>query len=147
MDLVIVRHADAEPDSGRGDAARRLTPVGERQARGLVAELVAAGLRPMAVYSSPYARTMATARPIAEAFGLSATATPELASGRLDPFAVTKILNESGAGCAVVVGHMPDVAAFEGWLTGAEAEGFGKAEWRVVTFAGEVGKGLGEPGT
>jgi phosphohistidine phosphatase SixA len=31
--LYLLRHGDAEEDHGEGDAARRLTPEGERQAR------------------------------------------------------------------------------------------------------------------
>ena len=31
--IYLLRHGDAEPDLGDGDAARRLTPKGEEQAR------------------------------------------------------------------------------------------------------------------
>ena len=132
---MIVRHAAAEADSGRGDAARRLTLLGVEQAAATAEALRNSGLRPDAVFSSPFIRALQTATPIAEAFDLTVTATPELASGQLDPRSLVAFVEAHGGSCTVVVGHMPDVAELHGHLAGGNVDGFDTAEWRVVTVA------------
>ena len=69
--LVLVRHAEPDQSAlgrcyGRLDVP--LSPAGRRQAEELGASLT--GLSPAAVYASPLARALETARPIAAAFGL-----------------------------------------------------------------------------
>ena len=45
--LWLLRHGEAEPHDAREDAARRLTPRGERQAQVAGAALAALGVEPV----------------------------------------------------------------------------------------------------
>lgn len=61
QELWLLRHGDAEPHGTREDAARRLTPKGEAQARAAGTALRGLGLEFAAVLSSPKERARATA--------------------------------------------------------------------------------------
>lgn len=71
--LVLMRHGHVEgihPERFRGRAELPLSPLGERQAQAL-AKRVAARFAPVALYTSPMARCIATGAPMAQALGLS----------------------------------------------------------------------------
>jgi broad specificity phosphatase PhoE len=71
--ILLVRHGHVEgisPERFRGRAELPLTPEGERQARA-TAERIAASWRPVAVYSSPMGRCIATASAIGRPLGLA----------------------------------------------------------------------------
>lgn len=73
--LILMRHGHVEgiqPKRFRGRAELPLSTLGERQAHAL-AQRVAARFSPVALYTSPMARTIATGTPIAQALGLSST--------------------------------------------------------------------------
>lgn len=79
MQLVLVRHAlperiDTLPDGGHADPG--LTAVGEQQAARLVGALAADD--PVALYTSPLARAVATAAPLAAATGRPAGVAADL---------------------------------------------------------------------
>ncbi len=59
--VYLLRHGDAE-DANGDDAARRLTPKGERQARAAGLALAALGAEIDACLASPKARATETAR-------------------------------------------------------------------------------------
>lgn len=86
--LVLVRHAEtASNAAGRaqGRADHALTDLGRRQAVGLVPALLS--FEPRAIYSSPAARALQTAAPLASATGLEALVDErlhELDQGELD---------------------------------------------------------------
>jgi 2,3-bisphosphoglycerate-dependent phosphoglycerate mutase len=69
-EIVLVRHAASVPLTvdGPDERTRPLTPDGLRQADELV--VVLTGLRPAAVWSSPYRRAIQTVQPAAAALGL-----------------------------------------------------------------------------
>ena len=119
MRLILVRHAEAE-DFVTSDEARRLTPRGHRQAANLAASLRRVGVAPDLVASSPLVRTIETA----EAFvtllpeGLGVVAMDLLAPGELKPKKLSKQVADFGVKTVVLVGHMPDIAAYAAWLLG-----------------------------
>lgn len=78
--ILLVRHGHVEgisPERFRGRAELPLTPEVERQARA-TAERIAASWRPVAVYSSPMGRCIATASAIGRPLGLAPVTTAGL---------------------------------------------------------------------
>jgi phosphoserine phosphatase len=74
--ILLVRHGHVEgifPERFRGRAELPLTPLGQVQAAA-TARRIAGEWRPIAIYSSPMGRCMATATAIGEPFGLSPVA-------------------------------------------------------------------------
>ena len=74
--ILLVRHGHVEgisPERFRGRADLPLTVEGRRQAAA-TAQRIASGWRPVAVYSRPMGRCMATAAAIGQAVGLSPAA-------------------------------------------------------------------------
>lgn len=70
--LILMRHGHVEgihPERFRGRAELPLSALGESQARAL-AQRLAAHFSPVALYTSPMARSIATGAPIAQALGL-----------------------------------------------------------------------------
>ena len=111
--LWLLRHGDAEGGAG-DDAARRLTPKGERQARSAGQALAALGVRLDACLASPRVRAADTARLACEPLGVEVEVTPELAGGDFDPHALC-----AGRGEVLLVGHEPDFSNAVAALTGA----------------------------
>jgi phosphohistidine phosphatase len=111
--LYLLRHGDAEPGDG-DDAARRLTPKGERQARDAGLALAALGAEPGACLTSPKVRAMDTARRACAALGIEPKETPELRGGPFDGPALA-----AGRGDVLLVGHEPDFSNEVARLTGA----------------------------
>jgi len=116
MELILWRHADAEDPGSRGDAARRLTRKGEKQA-----ERMARWLRPQLdgswrIISSPAVRALETVAPLDLPYEVrdtvSTAAGPE------------QILDEAGwphAGQVVVVGHQPTLGQVAAMLLGGQS--------------------------
>lgn len=74
--VIFVRHAEKQDVRGSDPA---LTPEGEARAKNLARLLNSAGIK--AVYSSQFVRTKATARPTAEAAGLTTSVIPVESDG------------------------------------------------------------------
>ena len=106
--LYLIRHAKAEHDHPRGDAARRLTPQGRKAFR----ELVTA-LRPRLgvdrIVTSPFARARETAEVLAEITGAPIEEEHALVSGASSGRAILALARMAGAGVALV-GHNPEIA-------------------------------------
>jgi phosphohistidine phosphatase len=114
--IYLLRHGDAEEGTG-DDAARRLTPKGERQARA-----AGEGLRSLTdkidtCLTSPKVRAADTARLACEALGLEPEITEELRGGPFDSLALA-----SGRGDVLLVGHEPDFSDEVARLTGAKVK-------------------------
>ena len=116
MDLILWRHADAEP--GMPDAARRLTPKGERQAEKVGAWLDRHLPDDTTILVSPAVRAQQTALGLGRKFrtvdaiapGASATAVLAAAGW------------PGGRGSVLVVGHQPALGeAAARLLAGEEA--------------------------
>lgn len=80
--LVLVRHGEIAANAARiwhGSTDSELTELGHAQARRTARHLARRRPRPIALYTSPLARTRATAARIAEELGLDAQIEPGLA--------------------------------------------------------------------
>lgn len=91
--VFLVRHAE-KLDSSKDTA---LSPAGEARAKALAAKLKDAGIT--AIYTSEFRRTQETAKPLAEALGL----TPKVHPAN-DSKGLLELLKKEG-GRALVVGH------------------------------------------
>jgi phosphohistidine phosphatase len=121
-ELYLLRHAEAEDVGVRGvtrDADRMLTDHGVRQARAVGQCLCRTGVHPERVCASPFVRAQETARIVLEELGrpgqgvsadeaLTPSATPE----RLWQV----VMAQGGRGAVLLVGHLPSIAVFAGWL-------------------------------
>jgi phosphohistidine phosphatase len=114
--IYLLRHGDAEDDSG-DDTARRLTPKGERQAEAAGRALAVLGPEIDACLTSPRARATATARLACEQLGIEPETAPQLSGGAFDSLALTV-----GQGDVLLVGHEPDFSGEVARLTGARVK-------------------------
>jgi phosphohistidine phosphatase len=125
MDLYIIRHADAQPLGEGGiqnDEDRPLTAVGQAQCGPLASALLHQGVRLERIVTSPLLRARQTAEGLLK--HLSAPA-PELHTcDHLAPGGkrrkLTRFLSELGAETVALVGHMPDLNLYAGWLIGSK---------------------------
>ncbi len=99
------------------DAARRLTPKGERQARTAGAALAALGIKPDACLASPKVRAADTAKLACEALDLEPEITEELRGSPFDSIGLA-----AGRGDVLLVGHEPDLSTEVARLTGAKVK-------------------------
>ncbi|HED53140.1 MAG TPA: hypothetical protein ENJ00_02940 [Phycisphaerales bacterium] len=119
MELVLVRHGQAEPVSESGkDEDRRLTPLGERQAAWIGAILKNAGFARAHLISSPAIRTRQTSEKIAEALDSRIEFAPGLMLGRLTSEALGEIEARATRDRLVVVGHNPPMSDLASMLAG-----------------------------
>jgi phosphohistidine phosphatase len=114
--IYLLRHGDAEDGSG-DDAARRLTPKGERQAQAAGRALATMGAEIDACLTSPRVRAADTARLACEALSLEPEIANELGGGPFDSLSLT-----AGRGDVLLVGHEPDFSGEVGRLTGARVK-------------------------
>lgn len=114
--IYLLRHGDAEEGTG-DDAARRLTPKGERQALAAGRALKILGAEVETCLTSPKVRAADTARLTCEALGLEPEVTEELRGGPFDSLALT-----AGRGNTLLVGHEPDFSGEVARLTGAHVK-------------------------
>jgi phosphohistidine phosphatase len=114
--VYLLRHGDAEAGDG-DDAARRLTPKGERQAEAAGRALAALGAEIDTCLTSPKVRASETARLACDALGLEPEVAEELRGGPFDSLGLV-----AGRGDTLLVGHEPDFSGEVGRLTGANAK-------------------------
>jgi phosphohistidine phosphatase len=151
VDLYLIRHAEAvqRDDSGetQSDAERPLTEAGEAQARALASGLRRRGVRLDHLVSSPLVRARQTAEGMlrhwpelpAELHECNALAP----GGRRKRLA--RFLRELGGEAVGLVGHMPDLGRFAGWLLGSKRINLdlAKAGVALVRCDEAPGKGAG----
>ena len=114
--IYLLRHGDAEDGDG-DDAARRLTPKGERQSEVAGRALAALDTEIGACLTSPKVRAAETARLACQALGLEPEVTQELRGGNFDSLDLS-----AGRGNALLVGHEPDFSSEVAHLTGAKVK-------------------------
>ena len=127
MHLYLIRHADAgDPLTWEGDDEDRpLSDLGHRQARELAAAFQRTGHHIRFGVSSPLVRARETAE---ELLGVWTPATRDpaicelLSPGRLRKRKLSRYLDGLEAPTLAVVGHMPEIADYLGWLLGAKGE-------------------------
>ena len=115
MELILWRHADAEDPGPQGDAARRLTRKGEKQA-----ERMARWLRPQLegtwrVVVSPAVRALETVAPLDMPFEVR-----ESVSTAVGPESILKEAGWPSGGQVVVVGHQPTLGQVAAILLGGK---------------------------
>jgi phosphohistidine phosphatase len=118
--LTLVRHAKSSwKDTSLADRDRPLSKRGERDAPEMGRRIVAAGIRPSLIVSSPAVRAWTTARIIADAIGyprefLQRDKTLYLASvnGILDVI----VGQDPGFNSLMLVGHNPGFTDFANYL-------------------------------
>jgi phosphohistidine phosphatase len=116
MDLILWRHADAEP--GMPDAARRLTPKGERQAEKVGAWLDRHLPDDTTILVSPAVRAQQTALGLGRKF----RTVDEIAPGASAAAVLAAAGWPGGRGSVLVVGHQPSLGEAAALvLTGEEA--------------------------
>jgi phosphohistidine phosphatase len=124
VDLYLIRHAEAKPlgkDGVSSDEDRPLTEEGEAQTRRLGTGFHARGLRFGALLTSPLLRAKQTADgllkhwpELAPQVQICEELTPGVKAKKLARF--LRAMDKSSAG---LVGHMPDLGEFLGWLIGS----------------------------
>ncbi len=113
----FIRHAEAEPTSQAGDAARPLTKNGRHDARDIFSVLADVAPDIDCVYSSPLLRARQTAELLASALRLDdePEIVPVLANGGPVSEWINFLQNTKSKGrCVAAVGHEPTMGE---WLT------------------------------
>lgn len=112
--IFLLRHGDAEPDQGDGDAARRLTPRGEEQARAAGRAMARLGLRVDTCLASPRVRAWRTAELACESLATDPELCGPIGTGDYDALDLA-----TGRGDILIVGHEPVLSAEVARITGA----------------------------
>ncbi len=115
--IYLLRHGDAEPDQGAGDAARRLTERGEAQAIAAGQAIAKLGLEIDTCLTSPRVRAFETATLACQALGLPVEIAEPIGHGDYDTLELT-----AGRGDTLIVGHEPVLSAEVARLTGANVK-------------------------
>jgi phosphohistidine phosphatase len=150
MDLYIIRHADAQPLGEQGirdDADRPLTVAGQAQCGSLAAALKRQKINLERLVTSPLLRARQTAEGL-----LKELEAPQPELHTCDHLApggkrrkLTRFLRGLSAQSVAVVGHMPDLNFYVGWLIGSKKAqvDLAKAGVACIHFEDEPRKGTG----
>lgn len=120
MVVYFLRHAEAEPGTGN-DAQRKLTPKGLEQAEKVGRFLLAYGLQPEVIISSPVVRAHQTAKIVAAKLGETKMIEGRwLSCGMPFETCLQELRSLAKLDSVMLVGHEPDfshaIAAFIGEL-------------------------------
>ena len=145
--LTLVRHAKSSwEDSKLSDRERPLNKRGEHDAPMMGKRIVAAGIRPSLILSSPATRAWTTAKIIAQEIGyprefLQRENSLYLAS--LDNIIDVLIAQDAEFNSVVIVGHNPGLTTFANYLSpgltdnlptaGVVSVGFEQDDWDLHT--------------
>ncbi|HEY8152954.1 MAG TPA: phosphohistidine phosphatase SixA [Myxococcota bacterium] len=145
MDLLVIRHGQAEPrGEGGSDASRRLTEDGRKKLR-----RGAKGLRKLVpeldlLVSSPLVRAVETAAIVSEAYGgLAVEETPCLEPER-EPKELADWLAERSAATLAIVGHEPLLSHAVSWFLSGLRSSFVELKTGsacLLSFPDEIGAG------
>ena len=118
MDLILWRHAEAEPgDEGLPDLERQLTPKGQKQAKRMGQWLDSQLPQGCRIFASPAVRTIQTAEGLDRKYKTN----PELAPGA-EPEAVLQAANwPNGKDTVLIIGHQPTLGQAAALLMTGEA--------------------------
>ncbi len=115
MDLILWRHADADP--GSPDMARRLSPKGHKQAQDVARWLQSRLSAPPRILVSPAQRTLQTARALSEDYEIVA----ELAPGGSAAGVLAAAGWPHSTHTVLVVGHQPTLGEVASLLIAGES--------------------------
>lgn len=149
MELILVRHADAEPGDGYADdALRPLTKKGSKAQEKVAMALRKLGCRPGRVFTSPRLRALQTAEITAHILGAPEPEELDVLDGGFNVEELVARLGGCGEGDTVMcVGHEPDMSVWAGrLLAGASGMGirFKKSAVLGMSFAAAPAAGAGE---
>ena len=148
MELYVIRHADALRVGEGGaaeDSERVLSDRGEKQAVAVGRMLQERGVRFDKLIASPYVRAQRTAELIIQQLKPAPELlTTETLVPEAKPCDSADYLKTVKGECIGVVGHLPHVAEFTGWLIGDRKIhlGFAKAGIAHLLCGGKAEKGL-----
>lgn len=118
MPLLLVRHGEAVQADAAGDVPRYLSSRGRIETRSVGAQLLAAGLVPAAMVSSPLVRAVQTAELIALATGYGGVVSTDVELvPDADPATYVRAA-PTGGGLTVVVCHEPIIRGIAALLAG-----------------------------
>lgn len=117
MDLLILRHADADTEAVH-DEDRRLSEKGEGQAKKVAKFLKTNGLEPDLILTSPVRRAQKTAAIVAEHLDLDCTGASWAACGMEPQTATHELRHHIKAERVLLVGHEPDLSKLAAFLLG-----------------------------
>ena len=149
MELYLIRHAEAAPVGERGitdDAERPLTAKGETQAAAVGKVLQRRGIVLNKLVVSPLLRAQQTANILARHLQPAPeTITSDGLVNGAKPRKLAKLLRSLEGERFGLVGHMPQLAEWAGWLIGAKKAQLDIAKAGIAQLVcGELpGKGLG----
>lgn len=113
--IYLLRHGDAEPDQGHGDAARRLTGKGEAQALAAGLAMAKLEMNVDTCLASPRVRALDTATLACRALDIPVETVEAIGHG--DDF--DSLEAAAGRGDVLIVGHEPTMSMEVARLTGA----------------------------
>jgi phosphohistidine phosphatase len=124
MDLLILRHAHAEPHR-ENDAIRALTKKGIAQAQKLGEFCKRHEIFPEYLLTSPLVRALQTAKEVAKVLKLTESLRTEnfLRSGMSPDVALDQLQRYVSCSSVMIVGHEPDLSFLIGILIGCGVEG------------------------
>lgn len=109
MDLLLLRHADANTEAATDDD-RKLSDKGIGQAKKVGRFCKEHDIQPEIILTSPIRRAKETADIVAEQFGTKATTVPWLACGMQPEKALAELAKYAKHECVMIVGHQPDLS-------------------------------------
>jgi phosphohistidine phosphatase len=146
MQLLILRHGEAEARGSRGDdASRRLSEAGRKKLRRGAKGLLELVPELDALVSSPLLRALETAELVADAYGgvaieESACLEPEREPKELSDF----LASRPSSGTLAIVGHEPHLSHAASWFLGGLRHSFIELEKGgacLLEFPDEIGAG------
>lgn len=125
MKLILIRHADAENNTGR-DFDRKLTEKGVMQSEELASFLKNLKIKPDRILTSPLVRAVQTAQVLQESLESEIFLEDKNLACGMTPADVCAILENEcdGDECVIMVGHAPDMGVVAGYLTSMSMDCF-----------------------
>jgi phosphohistidine phosphatase len=135
MDLLLIRHAKAEPFAS-SDSARALTGKGREQAEKVGRFLTVHDLLPEVTLASPLLRARETAEIFCRAAGAAEPVIePWLACGMRPSTAMKELAGYGQFRRVAIVGHNPDFEYLAEWLLGGQCGGIHVRKASVIHFS------------
>src|SRR5687768_16778273 len=130
MELILWRHADAEDPGPQGDAARRLTKRGRKQAERMARWLDARMEGEWRIVVSPAARALETVEPLGREFEVSASVSTSAFAD-----SVLREVDWPRGGRVLVVGHQPTLGEVAAQLLGGGVGEVSVRKGAILWFA------------
>jgi len=144
--LDLLRHGEALPATGSGgDAARQLSPLGERDVARVAEELARLGRRPDRAFTSPFPRARKTAAIVLTRLGggLAPEDLRELVPDHGPGDVVEALAARRVSGHVLLVGHQPLLGQLAAHLTGGPEPPFPPGGLVRIAFAEDLAAGRG----